>query len=88
MNIATRLTSMVHAQYIGGEYCGKRELEFRTDCLMELAEDLPCYLEYNISKEKLENPDRHDPDFMFFLMSVKINEDDQYCVTYSIDQNK
>jgi hypothetical protein len=88
MNIATRLTSMIHAQYISGEYCGPKEIEFRTDCLMELGEDLPCYLEYNISREKLEDPGKFDPDFMFFLMSVKTNEDDQYCVTYSIDESK
>ena len=87
MKLENRIENILVAQTISGVYSGADEIKFVVDCLMELAEELPCYLQFNISNKKKANPDQYDPDFMIFLNGVSINKDGEYEITYSVDNN-
>lgn len=79
----TKLTNFVNAFHDGFIYQGPNEFTLKTECLMEFG-TLEPYIEVNVKKEKLDNPEGHDPDFMCFLNCVR-NMDDYYEVTYLID---
>ena len=79
----TKLTQFVSAYTDGTSYQGPSEFTLKTDCLMEFG-TLDPYIPINLQKEKMDDPEGFDPDFMCFLNSVK-NNDDYYEVTYIID---